>query len=77
MLCQECQTGKLALVKSQHLYYEIRDSGHARSAPCHISDKLGVECLSCGATYEFEQDYNGRVVFVKRGVHRVYSGELM
>ena len=77
LLCQECKTGKLALVKSQQLYYEIRESGHPAPLSCQKSDRLGVECLSCGTTYDFEQDYNGRVVFVKRGLHRVYSGELM
>jgi rubredoxin len=76
MLCPECRAGKLLLIKTQHSFYKINAAGHPEDIPCDTSREMNVECPECGAVYEFEQDYNGRIVFVKRGELRMYSGEI-
>jgi len=76
MLCPDCKKGRLVLIQTKHIFYKIKDSGHPEDVPCDTSKESNVECPECGAVFEFEQDYNGRVVFVKRGGLKLYSGEL-
>lgn len=74
MLCPDCTSEKLVLIKTEHKFYELSPSGRPEDMPCDIRKEYTVECHNCEAMYEFEQDYNGRVVFVKRRSLKLYSG---